>query len=355
VVGSELNASSLGRDMGPLPARAGALPLTIQDPAPRAGYEWIPGSEPTVVCFSCNAAFPRDLDHCPSCDCELSVVRKCPSCRRIVSARHLFCLYCSTPFLMRRVPLSRAKPPSLASSRRGHRPGQYALASVILMALGAASALVLYGHFQAVPTPTLPAGQSRTLYRTVARERPSVEARAVRTVKPSEVVKIFDYLTDPLGNCWFSVSGQSRTDYILCRDVAAPKVTDAEKGFAILQHWMVALDNPAELSEAAGATRAYGRSFPASPRTEQLARILAERTRKLSKDAGVQPGGDPSFASRSLPGGSTESPTPTRQAAGLLPSHPAAGSIETLPLPLPPPLRFTVVGGYTPVLPLHHE
>jgi hypothetical protein len=139
--------------MAQLLARTAAAPWTIHDPAPRAGYEWILGSEPISVCFSCDSTFPQDSAKCPVCDCPLSIVRRCPSCRRILSAQHSHCIYCSTSFLRRGFAAFRPMPFPVVRRVLRFRPRPYALALEvgIILALVAVSGLFLYTHFKPSP------------------------------------------------------------------------------------------------------------------------------------------------------------------------------------------------------------
>jgi len=122
----------------------------ILDPSPRAGLEWIHGTEPLAVCFSCDQTLPVETTRCPACDCATSIVRRCPGCRRILSAQHNHCIYCSVSFLRRGFAALRFLPIPIVR-RRGPRPGPErhsgVLEATMIVALFVLSGAFIYTYF----------------------------------------------------------------------------------------------------------------------------------------------------------------------------------------------------------------
>src|SRR6266568_7544535 len=60
--------------------------------------EWKSGTDAIAMCMICGGEYAADTELCPDCNVSLSVVRRCPSCSRIVSFQHTKCVYCRVPF-----------------------------------------------------------------------------------------------------------------------------------------------------------------------------------------------------------------------------------------------------------------
>ena len=127
------------------PATSTSEGRSIQDPSPQSGLDWILGTEPLAVCFACDATLPAETAKCPVCDCEMSIVRRCPGCRRIVSAQHTYCIYCSISFLRRGHVASRSL--ILPVPRRQPRPSSNRYGGVVVEATMIVALLVLSGFF----------------------------------------------------------------------------------------------------------------------------------------------------------------------------------------------------------------
>ena len=163
---------------------------SIQDLTPQSDLEWILGTAPLAVCFTCDATLPAETTKCPICDCETSIVRRCPGCRRIVSAQHTYCIYCSMSFLRRGHVASRSL--ILPGPRRPSRPSSDRYGGVVVEATMMVALLVLSGFFaytyfwryarversaQAATPPVAPISSA-------ARERSARRARIVRPAPP---------------------------------------------------------------------------------------------------------------------------------------------------------------------------
>src|SRR5512146_1401909 len=65
----------------------------------QSGTQYIASAPSFAICGACDKHYPLGMQECPKCKSPLSVVRKCPKCERIVSAKHARCVYCSTSFV----------------------------------------------------------------------------------------------------------------------------------------------------------------------------------------------------------------------------------------------------------------
>ncbi len=60
--------------------------------------EWKSGTEALALCTICGGEYPSGTRLCRDCNVSLSMVRRCPNCHRIVSAKHTKCVHCRTAF-----------------------------------------------------------------------------------------------------------------------------------------------------------------------------------------------------------------------------------------------------------------
>ena len=307
------------------------------------GGECAPGAEPLALCMSCNATFSPQTAECPNCHVGLSVVRKCPACQRIQSAQHFVCIYCANSFL-REAGLGPSTPGPVSLPRRvSGRPVYAGLAAAV--ALGAISSLVLYKQRREARKPEMPMGQSYVLRATSLRQNPSLSAPPIKDFQPPEIVDIMDLTIDEEGNRWFRISSQDLSGYLLTQEIAPPKATDPEKGFALLRHSLLGLNDPAVLTEATAAVENYRKAFPESPHADEVTWLLAERARDLAEHAvqrqAILRGARKQYGE--VARGSGEFAMRARQALAQLPAegprHKPRSSGTSAPL------QFSVVGG----------
>ncbi len=250
---------------------------------PSSEIQWGSGAEQATICTSCSTAFPPEATECPKCHVSLSLVRRCPDCKRIQSAHHSTCIYCSSSIVPegpRGATVYRPLgPPREAPWRRVHR------ALVVLVGLVAVVTPVVYiRQKRASPKkPEEPIGQSYVLSRTSLRQAPSNDAPQIKDLQPPEVVDILAEAVDSVGNWWFRISSKGTRGYVRMRDLAPPKGTDPEKTFNLLRHSLLELDDPSILPEASAAAEYYRKAFPASSHVDEVMWLLAERTRQLAE------------------------------------------------------------------------
>lgn len=162
----------------------------LQDPSPRSGLEWILGTEPIAVCFSCDATLPPETVRCPACDCALSIVRRCPGCRRILSAQHTHCIYCSVSFLRRGYAALKSLP--IIRRRRPQAPrapySGVVVEATMLVALAVFSGFFAYNFFwryaKVQRSSRAPAPPMVTVSKSGVSARSSRRARSSRPIPP---------------------------------------------------------------------------------------------------------------------------------------------------------------------------
>ena len=242
---------------------------------------WAPGAEPMAICMSCNSTFPPHFAECTNCQVGLSVVRKCPSCGKVQSAHHVTCIYCADSFLREEGlipagpgPISRR---SARAEERLRRRALAAFAAIVLVGAG----LILRRITSEEKFEVM--GETYVLGPISMRTKASTDAPPVKDLKPSDLVTIYGYTHDMVGNRWFRVRSGEINGFLRAQEVAPPKSSDPEKGFEILRHSLMALEKPQVLTQAQQAVDLYHASFPASTHFDELRWLLAERTRELSQ------------------------------------------------------------------------
>ena len=250
-------------------------------PVPPAGSMWAPGAEPMAICMSCNSTFPPHFAECTNCQVALSVVRKCPTCGKVQSAHHVTCIYCADSFL-REEGLIPAGPGPIArrsarAEERLRRMAFLALATLVLVG----AALVLKRLLSEEKFEVM--GETYVLGPISMRTKASTDAPPVKDLKPSDLVTIYGYTHDMVGNRWFRVRSGEINGFLRAQEVAPPKSSDPEKGFEILRHSLMALEDPQVLTQATQAVELYHATFPASTHFDELRWLLAERTREFSE------------------------------------------------------------------------
>ncbi len=304
---------------------------------------WVPGAEPVALCMSCSTAFPLEAAECPNCHLGLSLVRKCPECRRVQSMHHLRCIYCSSSFVPGPWPepkLARPLAPPTEVTRRRVPPLLTAL-----VGLGAILTPILYIRLRPSSKPEGPIGQSYVLRRTSLRLGPSFGSAQIKDTQPPEVVDILDDVVDAQGNRWFRISSQGVQGYVQTRELGPPKGTDPEKTFNLLQHSLLALDDPSVLPDANAAADYYQKAFPKSPHIGELRWLLAERTRQLAEHSARQQALMASAREQytKIAQGNGEFAEPAREALAHLP--PAQRGSKLRQPSTPSTFGITVVGG----------
>lgn len=236
--------------------------------------------------MSCNAEFPAGTAAtCPNCEVDLALVRRCPGCKRTLSAQHLRCPYCSMGFVPQAVPTAAgAALPFQTSRQRAKR--QIIITASMAAILVAAVALVAYRLVKIAPKPTTVEGQTFALHETSVFRQSSESSPVIKVMQPGEVADVTDAVFDPVGNRWFEISSQGVKGYVSAGVVAPPKGKDAEGGFVLLRHSLLASDDPEVIYQAVAAIDYYEKAFPQSPHRDELEWLLADRTQSVAEHEG---------------------------------------------------------------------
>jgi len=248
------------------------------------GNKWVPGAEPLALCMSCSSTYPIEVVECPNCQVGLSIVRKCPSCGRIQAAQHVHCIYCADSFI-REDGLALVQTTRLRGQKSASAQQVLHVAGVVL-AVAVALGIVYYLTRGTESKPPRVIGQTYVLAATSMRRQADDAAPPVKDLQPSKILDITDYTTDSVGNRWFRVATTGISGYVRAGMVAPPKSRDPIKGYEILRHSLLGLDDREALSPAGEAVDLYGNLFPSSPHVDELRWLLAERTRDIGERSG---------------------------------------------------------------------
>jgi hypothetical protein len=293
------------------------------------GNKWVPGAEPLALCMSCSSTYPIEAVECPNCQVGLSIVRKCPSCGRIQAANHVTCIYCADSFI---------REDGLAPVQTTRLRGQpsASLRQVLLVAGTALTVAVALGIVYYLTRGTegklaRVIGQTYVLTATSMRRQADDAAPPVKDLHPSEILDITDYTTDSVGQRWFRVATTGISGYVRAEMVAPPKSRDPIKGYEILRHSLLGLDDSEALPAAVEAVDLYGNLFPSSPHTDELRWLLAERTRDIAGRSGQSRALLASAREQyeKLARGNSEFAEPARQALAELPDEGPARATST--------------------------
>lgn len=251
------------------------------------GNKWVPGAEPLALCMSCSSTYPIETVECPNCQVGLSIVRKCPSCGRIQAANHVTCIYCADSFI---------REDGLAPVQTTRLRGQpsASLRQVLLVAGTALTVAVALGIVYYLTRGTegklaRVIGQTYVLTASSMRRQADDAAPPVKDLHPSEILDITDYTTDSVGQRWFRVATTGISGYVRAEMVAPPKSRDPVKGYEILRHSLLGLDDSEALPAAVEAVDLYGNLFPSSLHTDDSAGSW-QSARGILPDALANPG-----------------------------------------------------------------
>ena len=250
-------------------------------PVPPRGSMWAPGAEPMAICMSCNSTFPPHFLECTQCQVALSVIRKCPSCGKVQSANHVTCIYCADSFLQEDGLMPTGPGPLARRVLRAERRLRIIAVAVIALLVVGGGGLAVKWLISAKTYPIL--GQSYVLEPLSMRTKAAPDAPPVKDLAQGDMVSISDYSHDLVGNRWFRITSGGISGYVPAESLAPPKSNDPEKGYEILRHSLMTLDNPEVVALATQAVDLYHTSHPASSHYEELRWLLAERTRQISQ------------------------------------------------------------------------
>ncbi len=247
------------------------------------------GSEVFLQCQRCAAEFELGTEACPVCCVPLSLVRRCPTCCRIVFARHKQCTHCHTA-LDRELPKIRSGSEELTYGDPASR-GVGGYRRAVIMTLTTAVLLFLgIGVFQLMNPPDPPQvhaiARSYALHTVELRRAPSTGSAIVGRLATGTEVNLTGFRDLDKGQLWMILPLEDSVAYAPASDLAPPQAIDADAGADALRAYLMVLKSAKSVGAAMKAVDYYIQVFPGSERGAELRRILAKRLRTMSRHAG---------------------------------------------------------------------
>jgi hypothetical protein len=249
---------------------------------------FIPNAPAYAMCMICDTKHAPGTESCPKCHSPLSAVRTCPDCGRVVSAKHLKCVYCSLSFVLDEsidlgpqtapVPVTETDDKQLERRR------------AILVSVGVFLIVVLIGLATTImrsrPSSAEYAAETYAIHAAPLRLQASLSAGTAETVQAGTVLRLTKMELDPQGRRWFVVQREGAEEFVSLNDVAPPKVHQTEAGSQMLRAWLLSLSDPDLVTESLGAVNYFCAQNVGSARCEELRWVLAERLRSMSQKSG---------------------------------------------------------------------
>jgi hypothetical protein len=253
--------------------------------------EWITGTEALGMCMICGGEYEPGAQECPDCHVSLSVVRRCPSCHRIVSAQHKKCVYCHFPFTHE---LPKGSVPAELPAAEGPRKLSAGAQRFRAAAVSIATFVFVFGlglaFLHKMNTPAIVGhiiAQSHVLHSAQLRFTPSSTSSVVAQVKSGTAVNLTGYRESDEGR-WMALDWNNTTAYLPVKDLSAPRAVDENDGANVLKFYLAGMETAESADEAVKAVDFYTLTFPGDAHGEELRWVLAERLRALSQSAGPQ-------------------------------------------------------------------
>lgn len=315
----------------------------------------LPLATPFAMCMNCETEHPADQPVCPTCGLALSIVRRCPGCDRIVSARHPRCIYCSQPLAVSAVQdvapagseaeiaKARLRRRELIEHRIRQRAALVSIATFILVfVLGLIFIARMKWNSDAKPRVI---AKSYILRSTAARRAPAHSSAEIARLSPGDVIDISDFRANDDASRWAATEWNGATAFIPISDFAPPKIVSADRGADLLKFYLLGMNEPNVVPDAAQAIEHFATTFPAAANVAELRWLLADRARHLAAQSAqrdallrearnqyeilAQSSGDYSERARRLLSGSL-SALPEKTSAGAGSSRPATPSLQVV-------------------------
>ena len=251
--------------------------------------EWKAGTGAIALCMICGGEYPAGTQTCPDCNVSLSVVRRCPSCHRVVSAHHTRCVHCRTNFteeipkelLRAEAPVITVRQPLDERLRKYRAVAVSVLAFLVVLGTG----LYILHRINNTNTPAPVIAKSSTLHATELHRSPSFGSASAGKLMPGTALGVTGFRHGDQG-LWMKLAWNNATAYAPAFDLTAPLAVDAEQGAYALKLYLSELDASDSVDPAVKAVNYYAQTFPASPHRDELRWVLAERLRSLSAGGG---------------------------------------------------------------------
>ncbi len=243
-----------------------------------------------AMCMICSTEYPADTKECPKCKVPLSLVRRCHSCSRVVSAKHRRCIHCGLSFFSegQEQPTRADALERIAEFRKKradaqHRTALRGLTFAVGIFLTVLFVALLVTHQFSENTEASPVATSYVLRPVDLRRAASNSSSNIGALRGGEVLDITGYMRGQGDQRWFAVKWKDRTAYLMAEALAPPKPRDGVRGFDLLKFYIAGIDDPSIIPEALKAVTYYVEAFPAqSISGQELRWVLAERARELA-------------------------------------------------------------------------
>lgn len=253
--------------------------------------DWKAGTEAIGLCMICGGEYESTDRECPDCHVSLSVVRRCPKCRRVVSAQHTKCVYCRTPFT-HELPANRFAAEAPAATRprmsKGKKRFRAAAVSIVTFVTMFVLGLIFLRETNRVNTPVHVIAESYLLRPVELRHAPSMGSSLVDQVAAGTKVNLTGYQSGEEGQRWVALDWKNAVAYAPADDLAAPKALDTEEGAKLLKFYLSGMETAEEVDDAVKSVNYYVKAFPGDIHSEEIRWVLAERIRYLSQHGGSE-------------------------------------------------------------------
>ena len=251
--------------------------------------EWKSGTDALALCMICGGEYSPSTRECPDCNVSLSVVRRCPSCHKIVSAQHTKCVYCRTPFIEE---LSKHKnaedlpglqDPAVSPAVRRFRAAAVSVSTfLIVFSLG-----MFFLRMINKPVNTMQViAKAHMVHSASARLAPTSNSSNLGKIISGTPVNITGYQESDQGR-WITLDWNNTVAYVPLADVSAPTAVNTE-GADALKFFISGIQTMEAAEDALNAVGQYAKAFPGDAHLDELRFVLAGRMKDLSSRMGPQ-------------------------------------------------------------------
>ena len=250
--------------------------------------EWKSGTEAIALCMICGGEYAPGTQECPDCHVSLSVVRRCPSCLKIVSAQHKKCVYCHVPFTTE---LPRALPDLPALNETGVSAGvrRFRAAVVSISTFLIVFCLGMFFLWRINRPAFIPQviAKAHMIHSTQLRRTPSSNSSNLGKMSSGNPVNLTGIQENDQGR-WVAVDWSGMTAYVPAADISAPRAVESDAGANALQFYLAGMETAEAATDGGSAVEEYAKTFPGDQHADELRWLLAERLRLLAQRGGSQ-------------------------------------------------------------------
>jgi hypothetical protein len=239
--------------------------------------EWKSGTDALAMCMICGGEYATDMQVCPDCNVSLSMVRRCPGCKRIVSFQHTKCVYCHLPF-------TNEAPKSLFSNdivpelplaeNQMQRRFRAAAVSIVTFIVVFVAGIAFMGRMNRPSNPVHVVAKTYALRATTLRRAPSLSSSTVDNIASGTTLKIAGIPEGEHHERWMTLQWKDGVAYLPVIDLAPPKALSVD-GAAVLKFYLIGMNNTEVTDEAVKAVNYYSQAFPGDVHGDELRWVLA--------------------------------------------------------------------------------